>query len=120
MDLELHDGFAVVRPRGHRLIGDAIVEVAQAIEAVCERKLPALLVDATGLQGFGSPSLADRAAFARQWATAANGRLRLAVLAAREFIDEERFAVVIAANYGLTVSVFDNEAEALDWLRSGH
>jgi hypothetical protein len=55
---------------------------------------------------------------ARSWAEAADGRLRVAMLVRPEFIDPERFAVVAASNFGLTSQVFDQESDALAWLRA--
>jgi hypothetical protein len=42
----------------------------------------------------------------------------MVVVARPEFIDPERFGVVAAANFGLTVQVFEREEDAFAWLRA--
>ena len=95
----------------------AIESVAAAIGKTLAAGHPHLLVDAAGV-AFGPPELLDRLRMVRLWAEAADGRLRVALVVRSDFIDPERFGVVAASNFGLAAQVFEQEADALAWLRS--
>ena len=62
------------------------------------------------------PSAAERVAMVRGWAALADGRVRVALVAEPGLIDDERLGVVVATSCGMEGEVFDNEAEARDWL----
>jgi hypothetical protein len=97
---------------------DQTVElVVAAIRHALTQGQPHLLVDAAAVV-FAPPSLAVRHRIVRQWAEAANGRLRLAVVVRPDCIDPEHFGVVAAANFGLAGQVFDQEPDALAWLHA--
>ena len=93
--------------------------VVAAIRETLALGLPHLLVDAAAVL-FAPPSLSARHRIARQWADAANGRLRLAVIVRPDCIDPEHFGVVAAANFGLAAQVFEQQADALAWLHAEH
>ncbi|MDX1440414.1 MAG: hypothetical protein R3284_10985, partial [Rubricoccaceae bacterium] len=57
--------------------------------------------------------------FIHEWAEAAHGAVRVALLARPEMLDPERFGVTVAANLGFTADAFTSEEEALAWLESG-
>lgn len=80
-----------------------------------EEGLRALLVDILEVR-FEPPSVAERHVMVRTWAEAAQGMLRIAMVAPPTFIDPEKFGVIVAANFGLPGNVFSSEAEALAWL----
>lgn len=63
-----------------------------------------------------APSAAERVAMVRGWAALADGRVRIALVAEPVLLDDQRLGVVVAAGFGLQGEVFDNEAEARDWL----
>lgn len=95
----------------------AMDAVAGAIRGAVAQGHPHLLIDGLDV-AFGPPELLDRLRMARSWAEAADGRLRVAMLVRPEFIDPERFAVVAASNFGLASQVFEQESDALAWLRA--
>jgi hypothetical protein len=113
---EVTNSCAFYRPDGKVRLHEAIRLVTEAIALTRERKIPRLLVNITGLTGFPSPNLADRYFILREWADAAKGSLRLALVARPEMIDPEKFGVTVAGNAGLTAEVFTSESEALIWL----
>lgn len=100
----------------HRVFEEAVDLFTEAVRVALEDGQPHLLMD-TRDAAFPSPSLAGRLHMVRQWAEAADGRLRIAMVAPASFIDPERFGVVAAANFGLVVQVFVEPADAIAWLR---
>ena len=114
--LEMVDGVPVVRLMAtQRLLDQAIDAATVVIRRMAAEGQPHLLLDARDAS-FDAPSLVDRLRMVRQWAEAAGGRVRIAVVAPPEFIDPERFGVVAAGKFGLAGQVFDGEAEAVAWL----
>lgn len=116
VQLEMRDGIAVFRPQATVSLDQAIEWVKSAIVLAREREIARLLVVTSGLEGFEPPEIGIRHFLAREWATASDGRVLIAVVARPEMIDPERFGVTVAANFGVTTRVFDNEADALAWL----
>ena len=109
-------GTPVVRLEpGERSFDGVIERLAQLVAQMRRQGQPDLLVDAT-VASFATPSLADRARMVRRWAEAAAGRVRIAIVARADFIDAERFGVVMARNVGLSAQVFAHERDALQWL----
>ena len=110
--------------------GDAIVELelgpAERLDGIVRRVTQAILEaragGASGLLvlappgGLPVPTTAERVSMARAWAEAADGRIRLAVVAPPALVDEERLGVVVAVSHGLDGNVFHDEAEARRWL----
>jgi hypothetical protein len=118
LKLERVDDVPVARLLSTQRVFDRAVErVAEFIRETVAKGQPHLLLDVRDA-AFQSPSVVDRMRMVRLWADAADGRLRMVVVARPEFIDPERFGVVAAANFGLTVQVFDREEEAFAWLRA--
>jgi hypothetical protein len=116
--LELMDDVPVARLLSTQRVFDRAVErVAEFIRETVAKGQPHLLLDVRDA-AFQSPSVVDRMRMVRLWADAADGRLRMVVVARPEFIDPERFGVVAAANFGLTVQVFEREEDAFAWLRA--
>ena len=115
---ELFDGLAVFRPRGQLSLTDVMRLVKSAIAAAREQRLSKLIVVGTEIDGLESPSIAARHFMAREWAEAAQGVVRLAVVIEAEMIDPHKFGVAVARNFGMTSDVFDSEAEAIAWLRN--
>jgi hypothetical protein len=111
---------AVFRPAGETSLPQAVEMVTSAIALTRERRVPKLLVVTTGLTGFQSPGVVDRFFFIQEWAKAANGIVRVALVVGPEFIDQEKFGVTVARNIGFYADVFLSEEEALHWLNNSH
>lgn len=106
------------RPVAHVTLAQSISMVTRAITCARAHKKSKMLVVTNGFTGFPPPTVADRYFFAREWATAANGELRIAFVARPEMIDEQKFGMLVAANSGLVADVFTAEPDALAWLQS--
>ena len=111
------DDIEIFRPLGETSFAQAEIAVAQAIARTREQGGRELMVVITGLSGFEAPDLAARHRMVRQWAEAAQGRVTIALVAPPHFIDEQKFGVVAARNFGLRGDVFTDEGEAAHWLR---
>jgi hypothetical protein len=116
--LDMVGDIAVFRPRASMPIDQAIWLVKSAIESAREQQIRKLLVVASGLEGFESPSIATRHMLAREWAGAAGGAVQIAVVAKPEMIDPQKFGVVVAAQFGALTNAFATEADAITWLRA--
>ena len=112
-------GHAVVRFQGRVKLEEAVQLVNRTILRAGNEQIPRLLINATGLDGFGSPTLADRYFIVREWAKLAAGRVRIAMVVKEHMIDPGRFGVLVARNAGLEANVFGTEPEALEWLCAG-
>ena len=120
LQLETIDDVPVARLADtHGIFERAVDLVTDAIRRAVAENRPHLLVD-VGNAGFAPPSTVERLRMVREWAGAADGRLRIAMVARPEFIDPERFGVVAAGNFGLAGQVFEREADAIAWLRDEH
>lgn len=115
---EQRAGYANFAPVGEVSIGAATELVARAIIFAREHQIDRLLVDATGLTGFPSPSVVDRYWIVRQWANAAKSRVAVALVLEPHLLDPERFGIKVAANSGMRADVFTSTTEALEWLLS--
>ena len=73
-------------------------------------------MNTTGLTGITALSTFDRYQIGEELATAAEGQVRVALVARAELIDPERFGITVARNRGLTADVFTTDAAALAWL----
>lgn len=101
------------RPVGKVPFQEAVQLVRKAVTFACERRIPNLCINTTGLTGFPSPTLADRYFAVREWAEAANTPVRVAMIVPAEMIDPEKFGVTVARNAGLNANVFATEPEDL-------
>jgi hypothetical protein len=116
--IEMLDDMPVARlGASHLLFDHAVTLVTGVIRRLASEGTPHLLIDAS-LVRFAPPTLVDRLRMVREWADAAEGRVRIAMLTRPEFIDPERFGIVAAGNFGLAAQVFDLEADAIAWLRA--
>lgn len=114
--LEVVEDVGYCRLSGNHGFQQSVKAIIEAITAAREQGLRALLVDIVELRGFDAPTITERHVMVRAWAEAAQGMLRVAIVAPPMFIDPEKFGVIAAANFGLTGDVFSSEAEALAWL----
>jgi hypothetical protein len=116
--LDLSGETAVLRLSGPITFTEAVERVAAALAEVASLEFRNLLVDALGITGLAPPGIGARHEMARTWAAAAQGRVRMAVVIRKEFIDPDRFGVIAAHNFGFTTNAFENEAEARAWLEA--
>ena len=100
----------------HRVFEHAVDLLTEVIRLTVAEGHPHLLMVGSDIV-FAAPTLVDRLRMVRQWAEAADGRLRIAMVVPPSFIDPERFGVVAAGNFGLAAQVFAQEADAIAWLR---
>lgn len=116
--IERIDGIVVFRPAGdfHRLQA-AVDRISLIAVAALAAGLDRCVVDITKMAGFPVPSLSERHAMVREWATAVDGKMVVAMVCPPDFLDPERFGVVTAANFGLRSNAFDNTRDAIAWLR---
>lgn len=114
--LEQTDGIHVFRAMGSHRFRQAVALVSEVIVQAREQGAKKLLIVATGLTGFPSPSLSERHWMVREWVDASQGSLIIALVVPAAFIDEDKFGVVAAANFGVTADVFTTETEAMEWL----
>ena len=109
-------GRAIYRPKGTVSFDTAAHLVRGAIVEARRQQVAELLVDTTSLFGFASPSTAERFFAVVDWANAAKGRLRLAMVAREELVDPQKFGVTVGLNRDLVNSIFLTESEATAWL----
>lgn len=118
--LEVLEDLAQYRVVGAQSFQQTVRDITLAICRCREQGLRLMLVVCTEAVGFEPPGTVERHAMVRGWAEAAHGVVRIAMVVPPEFIDPEKFGVVAAANFGLVGNVFNNEADALAWLRTPH
>lgn len=116
--LEVVEGIGHFRLCGPWIFSQAVQAAIAAVNEARGRGLKQLLIVTTAATGFDPPCMADRHAMVRKLSHASMGRVTIAMVVPHAFIDPERFAVVAAGNFGLHLNVFDDEAEALGWLRA--
>jgi len=109
---------AEYRPVAQVTLSEGVSLVTNAINRAREQNVQRLLVDTTGVTGFPVPSITDRYYFAREWAAAAYGQMRISFVARPEMIEPDKFAMTVAKNAGLTCEVFACRDEALAWLQN--
>jgi len=110
------DDIAVYRVPADATVAQAALAATDAIGRAREAGCRELMIVAASLAGV-PPTVSARHQMMRAWADAAQGRLALAVVVPRAYIDPERFGVVSARNFGLRGDVFSDEGEAAEWLR---
>jgi hypothetical protein len=112
------DGIAIATLSGKPAnIQQALAAITRILASAAEAGIPRLVIDGIGVHGVPPPSLSDRHAMVREWAAAADGRVIVAFVCSPEFIDAERFGIVVGLNFGLRSNVFANAHDALAWLR---
>jgi hypothetical protein len=115
---EIAGNRGIFRPGGSVSLAQAVEMVTAAIVFARAQGLSQLLVNATALVGFDSPSLSERYFLAEEWAYAADGTLHVALVVHPEMIDPKKFGVTVARNRGMVADVFAVEVEAVAWLDS--
>ena len=117
-NLELTAGICEFRPRGTCTLVEAVDIIRRAVGYCRHRAVGKLLVDGRGLSGIPVPTLIDRFLMAEDWAEEAKGMVVVSLVVHDEYIHPEKFGVKVAAAFGLTLDVFNSEAEAIKWLSS--
>jgi hypothetical protein len=107
---------AVFRPSGHVTLAQVAKMVEQSIELAKTHRVRRLLAVITGLDGFPSPTLAERFFIIAEWAAASTGQIKLALVLQRWLMDPQRFGILVARNRGFVADVFTSEEDALAWL----
>jgi hypothetical protein len=115
---EVVDGRGFFRPMGSMSLEAAAELITVALAHARARGIKELLVNATGLTGFESPSLSERYFIVENWARVARGAVRVAMVLRPEYIDPQKFGVTVAFNRRLVADVFELEGPALAWLGS--
>src|SRR5882672_6835216 len=115
LHFEMPVNHGVFRPTGQVSIEQLVELVTTAIDFARAHGVRDLLVDVSNLTGFEPPSVTDRYFFIHEWARAAAGVIRVAVVARPEMIDPQKFGTTVAVNVGFTADAFTTEEEALIW-----
>lgn len=116
---EPRDGYVFYQLAGRVSIDQVVKAVTQVIVATRDQGVKRLLVDASKLSGFASPSVADRYFIVRGWAEVAGGQVEMSMVVQQHLIDPDRFGVIVATNLGMRANVFSSQSEAITWLLSG-
>ena len=116
MFFEATADIATCRIAGEHTLEAGVALVTAAILRTRELGARKLLVDVRDVTGFDPPSIGARHWFMSEWAQAARGHVRVALLARAEHILPDRFGVIAGRNFGLDSNVFESEAVALAWL----
>ena len=116
MSLTIEEGYASFRPEGDVTL-ESMVEMVRGAIAYCrDQGIQRLVADVTKLFGFPPPTLTERYWFVQEWAEEAKGVVRVALIARPEYIDPQKFGVIVALNAGFNADIFTRESEALEWL----
>jgi hypothetical protein len=113
------DDHAEYRPTGRVALGEGVRLIASAIALAREQQARKLLVVTRGLATTERPTLATRYSMMKQFAEAAKGLVKVAIVTRPAMIDPQKFGVTVAVNSGLALDVFTTEEEALAWLQQG-
>ncbi len=111
------DGILVIRPVAVCTLRQGVQMVLDAIASARAGGIRNLLANLTGLTGFGSPSTTARYQFMKEGAAAAAGAVRIAMVLRPDFIDPDKFGVLVGRHFGLVSDVFLDEDAAFAWLR---
>ena len=114
--LEFKEDYAHFRPTGEFGPSSIVVPLRPAMQACLERGVRKILIDFTQLV-HGPMSVMDRFDLGEGIAKFWDRSITIAVLARPDQLDPKRFAKVVAANRGLQVEVFTEEAEAIRGLQ---
>jgi hypothetical protein len=107
---------AVFRPSGHVTLAELSEIIRQSIELAKTQRVRKLLAVITCLNGFPSPTLAQRFRMVEEWAATSVGEIKFALVIQPWLMNPQRFGVLVARNRGFDAEVFTSEEEALDWL----
>ncbi|HZF15002.1 MAG TPA: hypothetical protein VE046_03570 [Steroidobacteraceae bacterium] len=117
--LETCEGYCVFRPTGAVALEEATRIMVEAITQCRDQQVRRLLVDSRQLS-IGTINQVDRYYFVDQWARAASGVVKVAMLVRATDLDPQQFARTVGANRGFSISAFAAEADAIAWLLDSH
>ena len=115
-DLNFEDGCACYHPAGNVSLVEAVELCTQAIGFARINGIGRLLIDATQLGGFPSPTVAERYWIARGFAFEAKTLVTVSFALQAHLLDPERFGVTVATNLGMRTDAFGAKSAALAWL----
>ena len=115
-DLNFEDGCACYHPAGNVSLAEAVEHCTEAISFARTYGIGRLLIDATQLGGFPSPTVAERYWIARNFAFQAKTLVTVSFALQPHLLDPERFGVTVATNLGMRTNAFSAKSEALAWL----
>jgi hypothetical protein len=119
-DLTIEDGMAILRFTGEQAMSRAAERVTEALIYARENGIRQLLADALTATFIGESAPAAIYFRVQEWARAADGFVKLALLFPQSGRPETRsFGLTVAANSGLIAEIFHSEAEAREWLGRG-
>lgn len=104
------------RMTGQQELADGVLQIADAIARAKAQGLDKLLVDIRHITGVEPPGIAARHWLMGEWAREGRASVRVAMVTRPEFIDPDRFGVIVGMNSGFVSNVFEDENRALDWL----
>lgn len=104
------------RLTGQQELVDGVRQIADAIARTKAGGLDKLLVDIRRITGVEPPGIATRHWLMGEWVREGRGSVRVAIVVRPEFIDPDRFAIIVGRNAGFVSNVFESEEPALDWL----
>jgi hypothetical protein len=113
---EILKDHAVFRLTGQVSLERAVEMVTDAIAFARAHRVRKLLIDITNLTGFESPDVITRYYAIHEWARAAMGSVRVALVARPEIINHRKFGTTVAENIGFKADIFTTEENALIWL----
>ena len=116
--LKIVDDLATLRFSGEQEVAEAASRVTEALIFARERQLRKLLVNTLGATMVGQPTVASSYFRIQEWARAADGFVRLALVLPPSSIDPRGVGLTMAANSGLIGNAFTSEDEALKWLHA--
>lgn len=93
-------GFRLLRLQGDPPLAQAVDEVDACLRQARDDGHAREFVDVRGLACFAAPDLLSCLGMVWRWADMAQGRLRVAIVSHSDFIDGERFGVVVAQSLG--------------------
>jgi hypothetical protein len=111
------DEVRVIRLQGEQSFLAAVRQGESALAQAVQQGVRQVLVDVRELTGFARPSLPELSEMMRRLAETTQGRVKVAFVCRKEFLDEERFGVIVARGQGFDVDAFETEAEAVAWLQ---
>ena len=115
---ELTDTYACYRPVLDTTLEEGTELIDGALRYCRDNDIGCLLLDIRGLTGFPAPSVIDRFFIGSKWAETAHGKVIVSILAPPELCLPDKIGVTVATNRGLLCDVFEDEVEAVNWLRS--
>ena len=104
------------RPVGEMTYEEALGKVVEAVRMARELGLSDMVVNTTGLTGFGSLDVFARYTLGKKLVESAGAVLRLAMVVRPELIDPQKIGLIVYQNRGGSGEIFTSEVEALAWL----